>query len=129
MEIVKLSVKKNGVLMELKECDNLVGLERMYKLLKVDDIDIVQVRFPGLKGIDMIVDDEGALKANPKINIVGSVLAGQPIWGNVLLTKQIHTEDGISEGGFEPQEINNLLESIELAFSLGVRAIKKERMK
>ena len=115
--------------MELKECDNLVGLERMYKLLNVDGIDIVQVRFPGLKGIDMIVDDEGALKANPKINIVGSVLAGQPIQGNVLLTKQIHTEDGISEGGFEPQEINNLLESIELAFSLGVRAIKKEKMK
>ena len=49
------------------------------------------------KNMILWVDEEGMLKQNPKTNIRGSILAGQQIYGNVILAGQdsLYGVDGI----------------------------------
>lgn len=49
------------------------------------------------KNMILWVDEEGMLKQNPKTNVRGSILAGQQLYGNVILAGQdsLYGVDGI----------------------------------
>ena len=129
MEIVKLAVKKNGILVSVEKTEKLVGLERMRNLLDVNFIDIVTVKFPILKSMDIVVDDEGALKECRQINLVASALAGQPIFVDALVVKRVETSDGIYEGGLEGAEVKEIYKAIDIVYQLYINFKKKEKMK
>lgn len=66
-----------------------------------------------LKGVSLVVDDEGLFKEEVTVNPIGSLLYGlldhgQPLVGNVLVCKDIYTDDGIESGGFTDEEILEL---------------------
>jgi hypothetical protein len=44
------------------------------------------------KGTEMIVDEEGTLKPDPVLNPAASLIAGQPIFGTVILVKAVGPE-------------------------------------
>lgn len=90
------------------------NLSFFYKHIGCDTVDIVRAyginEIPMLKDICLVVDDEGLCKGEPKINILGSLLYGlleheQPLVGNVLVCKDVHTEDGIETGGLTDLDI------------------------
>ena len=70
----------------------------------------------------IICDDEALLKAEPKVNVIASLLYGvddhgQPLCGDVLIAKDEETEDGIECVGLDDAEmmllqvcINSLIE-------------------
>jgi hypothetical protein len=70
------------------------ALTDMYKHMDCDYVQTVPVP---RKGVTLWVDEEGTMKRDPKINVRGSILAGQPITGNVILSGQdsVYDIDGI----------------------------------
>ena len=66
----------------------------MYKEM---DCDYVQRLETPNKNMILWVDEEGMLKQNPKTNVRGSILAGEQIFGNVILAGQdsLYGVDGI----------------------------------
>ena len=66
----------------------------MYKHM---DCDYVQRLETPKKNMILWVDEEGMLKQYPKTNVRGSILAGQHIYGNVILAGQdsLYGVDGI----------------------------------
>jgi hypothetical protein len=61
------------------------ALTDMYKHMECDYVQTVPVP---RKGIVLWVDEEGTLKRDPKINVRASILAGQQIMGNAILSGQ-----------------------------------------
>ena len=96
-------------------------LQWYYKKIGCDCIDIVKpygietvVDMYGLKAymdkFCLIVDDEGMLKDNPKVNPIASLLYGaddhgQVLFGDVLVAKDEETEDGIETVGLDDSEV------------------------
>lgn len=64
-------------------------LKSYYKHLQCDLIDIVgEVEIgPRMKRYDLIVDDEGLLKENPKMSAICMNNSDMSLFGNVLVTK------------------------------------------
>jgi len=64
------------------------------------------------KNMILWADEEGMLKQDPKTNVRGSILAGQQIFGNVLLAGQdsLYGVDGIRFA-----EIEGLLKRLDVA--------------
>lgn len=99
-----------------------------YKLLDCSCVDIVDpyglndlADKNGLKSIPgrycIVVDDEGLFKPEPRVNPIGSMLYGadthgQPLVGDVLVAKNLETEDGIETVGMTAAEINMLSAAI-----------------
>lgn len=83
------------------------ALTDMYKHMECDYVQTVPVP---RKGVTLWVDEEGTMKRDPKINVRGSILAGQQIMGNVILTGQdsVYDIDGIK---FD--DIKELLKRLE----------------
>ena len=66
--------------------DNGMNLNEMYQSLNCDLVTAVQSScFPGLT---LWCDDEALLKADPVLNLRASILAGQPIYGPVLVVSE-----------------------------------------
>lgn len=68
------------------------SLEFFYKHLNCDMIEVTNLRalrqLGGLsKEFIMVVDEEGLLKDDPKLNIYASTFRGMSIYGNVMIVK------------------------------------------
>lgn len=95
------------------------SLDFYYKTIGCDLIDIVQayeLKRLGYKDFILIVDDEGLLKENFKINIYASLLYGQPLAGNILVCKEEFRDDGIHTIGLEQKDIDDLFEGLTILF-------------
>lgn len=62
----------------------------------------------------LVVDDEGLLTDEPKINLAASFLYGieehgQPICGDCLIMKDHHTDDGIETVGLTQEEAEKVV--------------------
>lgn len=51
----------------------------------------------------LVVDEEGALKDNPKVNVSGTLLFGGLIYGNIMVVK----ENGAEFEGLTYEEMSN----------------------
>ena len=58
------------------------GLEELYKMLGCSMVQVVYTVAD--KNLILICDEEGLFVPNPTVNSAASILAGQPIVGNVL---------------------------------------------
>ena len=92
-------------------------LDYFYKEIKCKCIDIVNPYalkdYEPLKDLCLVVDDEGLLKEEPKVNPIASLLYGvdkhgQGIFGDALVCKNIYTEDGIETGSLTIEEVQLL---------------------
>ena len=83
------------------------ALNDMYKPMKCDYVQRLET--PN-KNMILWIDEEGMLKQEPKTNVRGSILAGQQIFGNVILAGQdsMYGVDGIRFA-----EIEGLLKRLE----------------
>lgn len=93
------------------------SLEFYYKNIDCHLIDIVRPyalleESKKCKHLILIVDDEGLLVANPKINPFGSLAYGQTICGNVIVAKEEYTEDGIITVGLTEDDVNAFNEAL-----------------
>lgn len=89
-------------------------LGKLYELID-NGCDIVEpVRVKGLpEGYVMIVDEEGRLKANQELNVIGSYLYGmhkhgEPIVGNAVIVKEVYTNDGVEWAWLTEEEADNI---------------------
>lgn len=91
------------------------GLDYYYKMLDCELIDIVNCKIgKPLENACLVVDDEGLLKAEPKINIPASLLYGvhlhgQWLAGDALLCANHLTTDGIETVGYSQEEASEIL--------------------
>lgn len=83
-----------------------------YEKLECSFIDIVGAyglkQHSAFESLDLVVDDEGMLKAEPKFNLLGSLAYGfmeheQPLFGTVILCK--HDGEG-GNIGLTPEELD-----------------------
>ncbi len=99
--------------------DRGMTLQDMYREL---DCDLVQVVLsPAFQGVALWCDEEALLKADPELNLRASILAGQPIYGPVLVVSEC--SDGYSRSWspdnplpFMPCELDGLARQIVPAF-------------
>ena len=101
------------------------NLDFYYKHIECELIDIVQpfaVReeLDKCKDLILIVDDEGAIKDSPKLNVFASLVCGQPIYGNVLIAKEQARDDGLYTVGLSMTDIKEF----EDALSTMIRMFK-----
>ena len=72
--------------------DNGMNLNEMYAALNCDLVTaVVSPAFSGLStggSLTLWCDDEALLKADPELNIRASILAGQPVYGPVLVVSE-----------------------------------------
>ena len=91
--------------------------ERLQRALNCDWIDVVHaVNLP--EPYCLVIDDEGLLKAKPKINLVVSYLYGflnhnQPICGDCVIMKDRHTDDGTETVGLDEKDFETLADLFE----------------
>ena len=74
-----------------------------YSQINADSIEIV--RFNRAMKHVLIVDEEGLLKSNPKMNMIASMLAGQMIVGTVLIAREDLREGEPDIVGFNINEV------------------------
>lgn len=92
MKMLLLDVQNDKV-----EVVNAGGLDDYYRLLSVDLVDIVSRKIGG-EYYEIICDDEGLLKANPKISAINNL--GEPMLvGSLLIAGGVDIE-----GNLEPLE-------------------------
>ena len=104
-----------------------------YRHLECNTIDIVTPY--GLEKKDtycLIVDDEGLLVSEPRINILGSLLYGvldhhQILAGHVLVGKNLITDDGIETVGLEKEDKKYLINALYQLESKFIQSILKEK--
>lgn len=60
----------------------------------------------------MVVDEERLLRDNPKLNIYGSTFRGMPIYGNVMIVKEVMTNDGLDFDGLTREDHEELSAAI-----------------
>lgn len=110
----------------IRNSENVVEIDRVpfergtldyyYKELECSCIDIVHAYGLSIDA-DIIVDDEALLKDKPIINPQASIAYGvlkhgQLIMGNAIICKPHFTPDGVDETGFEPEELDKILDEI-----------------
>ena len=86
------------------------NLDFYYKHIECDCIDItrpykLQKETGKCENIIFILDDEGALKENPKVNLFGSIAYGYPLCGNILVAKEEYTEEDVITVGLTEEDI------------------------
>lgn len=100
-------------------------LDFYYKEIGCSCIDIVPCYGLSVKA-DLIIDDEGLFAELPILNpqasmAFGYLEHGQPIVGNAILVKPHETPDGVDETGFEPEELDKILDEINRMMIKGVK--------
>lgn len=134
---ILIEAKTVGGLAPVKVLDferNGKELDFFYKHVECDCIDIVKAMAfdndPKLADICMVVDDEALCKGEPVINVIASLLYGylehgQPIAGNVLICKDVYTEEGTETGGLTEEEVSAVMVGInELVHEFNYRMAK-----
>lgn len=96
-------------------------LDFYYETIGCSCIDIVRtmgLEDIGMKGYDLIVDDEGLIvgkDVNPIASILyGCDIHGQPIVGDALLCKRVETPEGLDSTGMTDEELHSLLTAFNL---------------
>ena len=89
------------------------SLEFYYEQIGCDMIEIVPIRAlielnEKCENYIMIVDEEGLLKANPKLNVNASIMYGSLIYGNAIVVKDL----GEDFGGLEEEDHAELASTI-----------------
>jgi len=84
------------------------GLQFYYKNIECDMITIVNAMYLGKK-YSLVADDEGLLQAEPKVNMLASILYGylqhgHYLVGNVLVMKDEFTDEGLDTVGLDKAE-------------------------
>lgn len=64
------------------------------------------------EGCVMIVDDEGMLKEEPKINPIATTIYGDPIVGDVLIMGTEHTPEGPDIAGLSDDQVRKIITNI-----------------
>lgn len=118
MKAIKLNAENMSV--EIIEADaKRTVLDQAYEMIDCRLIDVVYAS--GLKEpYVMVVDDEGLLVNEPRMNVIGSILYGirehgQPIVGNAIIMKDVMTEDGKCLGWLTNKEVAEVLSIITKA--------------
>lgn len=95
--------------------ENGLFLNEMYGELGCDLVTAVQS--PCFHGLTLWCDDEALLRADPELNLRASILAGQPVYGPVLVVSE--NRDGYSRSWspdnplpFMPCELDRLAQQI-----------------
>ena len=98
--------------------DNGLNLNEMYQSLNCDLVTAVQS--PCFPGLTLWCDDEALLRADPVLNLRASILAGQPVYGPVLVVSE--NRDGYARSWspdnplpFVPCELDSLANRIASA--------------
>ena len=92
-----------------------LDLNELYEEL---DCDLVTaVRSPAFPGLTLWCDDEALLKTEPELNLRASILAGQPVYGPVLVVSedaQRHNRSWSPDNPlpFAPCELDSLAKQI-----------------
>ncbi len=79
----------------------------------------------------ILIDEEGRIKEEaPKINWIasfwyGANVHGQPICGDIVIMKDIMTNDGPDIGGLTEDEARNLVDMIRHVWPVEVKEFKK----
>lgn len=101
------------------------GLQFYYQNINCELITIVNAMYLGEK-YSLVADDEGLLQAEPKVNMLASILYGylkhgQYLVGNVLVMKDEFNDEGLDTVGLDKAEaavilgiINNLKRSFKM---------------
>lgn len=119
----------NAILITTKDEISIVNLDNskpLYKAIgEVIGCDWIEVVHPiGLVYPYCIVcDEEGRLKDHQYINYAGSLLYdtpvhGQPIVGDIVIMKEIMTDEGPDIGGLDDGELLGMLKSLKNKFNL-----------
>ena len=104
---------------EIKEIEFENNLDFFYKNIGCDLIEIAYPRaLHELGGLSekfiMVVDEEGLLKNEPKLNIFGSTFYGAPIFGNIMIVK----DGGEDFEGLERKDHEELASAIHQLLNL-----------
>lgn len=101
------------------------GLQFYYQNINCELITIVNAMYLGKK-YSLVADDEGLLQAEPKVNMLASILYGylqhgEYLVGNVLVMKDEFTDEGLDTVGLDKAEaavilgiLNNLKRSFKM---------------
>lgn len=103
---------------EFQEIEFFNELEYYYEHIGCDMIQIVipyalQEASGKCEDLIMIVDEEGLLKADPKLNIYASAFYGSPVYGNVMIVK----DAGEDFDGMEREDHEQLSLAIRILLS------------
>lgn len=97
-----------------------LNLEVMYKYANCDTIDIREIRLKNIGfRVSLIFDDEFLLKESPVPNKIASLLYGYAsehtdvICGDVIIAKDIETDDGLKSVGMKNDEVSKIMRVIE----------------
>lgn len=109
-----LLIKPNAEGIETLDFPKDNHLDFYYKHLDCDLIDIVKpygLNEGDFPNYDLIIDDEGMLKAEPQVNTIASLLYGviehgQPIFGRAMLVKH----EGAENVGMSEKEIQSVID-------------------
>lgn len=88
------------------EIDNV--LEQSYRELNCSLIDIVSVKIKGT-AFDIIVDDEGLMKQNPKLTVSSNL---RKLFGTVMIVPNETDDEGGYVRGLNEEEIETLYDHI-----------------
>lgn len=137
-----LLIRTDGI-GEIMDFPEKAKLDWYYEQIGCDYIDIVRpygidriAEKHGLKSLPdkfcMIVDDEALLKAEPKINVIASLLYGaddhgQAICGDVLIAKNQFTEEGVDSVGMDENDMLLLQSAINGLIEMHNEKVKEAR--
>lgn len=101
------------------------GLQFYYQNINCDLITIVNAMYLGKK-YSLVADDEGLLKAEPKVNMLASILYGylqhgEYLVGNVLVMKDEFTDEGLDTVGLDKAKaavILGILKNLKRIFKM-----------
>lgn len=63
----------------------------------------------------MVIDEEGRLRKNPRLNVIASMLAGQPLYGNVMIAKEDFRDGEPDIVGYDRQSAEGIITCIRVA--------------
>jgi hypothetical protein len=137
-----LLIDPNGIA-EVVEFPKAEKLDWYYEHLDCSYIDIVMphglehvAKMYGLESLlgkfCLICDDEALLKEKPMVNPIASLLYGcdqhgQPLFGKVLVGKNMETDEGIETVGFDDGEMMLLQASINSLITMHNEKVKEDK--
>lgn len=100
-------------------------LDFYYDKIKCDCIDIVSPyalndmsrKFKS-KHFCLIVDDEGLLVQDPKMNLIGTMAYGNRIFGNILVCREKMTDKGVITIGLTDDDIDVFFKTVQNVIDL-----------
>lgn len=87
-----------------------------YSMIGCRSIEIVRpfTNTPQARQI-MVIDEEGRIRKNPRMNVIASMLAGQSLYGNVLIAKEDFRNGEPDICGYDRQSAEAIITCIRIA--------------